>query len=288
MSPVSAPNTSSDVFRLRYIIASSLYGTLPLSEILPEVGKADSEYIDIWPRPHGDQREQVELMGHEAFAQLLEQHAVRLGVSTRFDLGPFGLQQEMAFARTFGAQLLVCGSKGPKGLAGGDLRAAVVEFAEALRPHIDAAAENGVTIAIENHGNALIESPDSMKWLVEFTGSPHLGIALAPYHLPDDAALVAGLIEDLGENLALFYAWQHGMGCHEKLPKEQELMQLPGRGRLDFVPLLAALKKIHYQGWTEIFMHPVPRGIPILDTTAEVTAELERARQYLDDLARDL
>ncbi|MDA0335464.1 MAG: sugar phosphate isomerase/epimerase, partial [bacterium] len=109
-----------------------------------------------------------------------------------------------------------------------------------------APAENGLTIAIENHGHAQIESPDSMKWLAEFTAAPHLGIALAPYHVPDDAALVAGLIGDLGEYLALFYAWQHGMGCHEKLPKEQELMQLPGRGSLDFAPLLAALKSIGY------------------------------------------
>ena len=145
-----------------------------------------------------------------------------------------------------------------------------------------------MTIGIENHGNALIESPDSMKWLIEFTDSPHLGIALAPYHLPDDAALVAQLIEDLGPGLCLFYAWQHGMGCHEKLPKEQELMQLPGRGTLDFSPLLAALKKIDYQGWTEIFMHPVPRGIPILDTGSEVTAELERARLYLEERLQSL
>ena len=92
----------------------------------------------------------------------------------------------MAFAQEFGASLLVCGSKGPKGLAGDELRGAVAEFAEALKPHIEAAAGHDVTIGIENHGNALIESPDSMKWLVEFTDSRHLGIALAPYHLPDD------------------------------------------------------------------------------------------------------
>ena len=118
-----------------------------------------------------------------------------------------------------------------------------MDFAEALKPHIAIAEERGITISIENHGSALIESPDSMRWLIEFTNSPHLGIALAPYHLPDDAELVAQLIEDLGPGLALFYAWQHGMGCHEKLPKEQELMQMPGRGTLDFGPILSALKK---------------------------------------------
>ena len=127
-----------------------------------------------------------------------------------------------------------------------------------------------------------------MRWLIEFTNSPHLGIALAPYHLPDDAELVAQLIEDLGPGLALFYAWQHGMGCHEKLPKEQELMQMPGRGTLDFGPILSALKKINYTSWTEVFMHPVPRGIPILDTASDVTDEINRARHYLDQLAQSV
>lgn len=68
-----------------------------------------------------------------------------------------------------------------------------------------------------------------------------------------------------------------------KLPKEQELLQLPGRGDLDFVPLLAALKKINYQGRTEIFMHPVPRGIPIQPTAEQVTAEINRSREYLEN-----
>ena len=275
-------------FELNYILASCMYGTTPLAEIVPEVKKSGNEHIDIWPRVHGNQREQVESMGNDAFAALLATHGVGLGISTRFDLGPFGLEEEMAFVREFGASLIVTGSKGPKGLVGEELRAAVADFAKGLKPHIAAAEKHDITISIENHGSALIETPDSMKWLIEFTDSPHLGIALAPYHLPDDAELVAKLIEDLGQGLALFYAWQHGMGCHEKLPKEQELLQLPGRGSLDFAPILAALKKINYSGWTEIFMHPVPRGIPILDSTEDVTGEINRARHYLDELAQSV
>ncbi|GAG42036.1 unnamed protein product, partial [marine sediment metagenome] len=110
----------------------------------------------------------------------------------------------------------------------------------------------------------------------------HIGIALAPYHLPQDPALIAQLIEDLGDHLVHFYAWQHGAGCHEKRPKEEELLQMPGRGDLDFVPILAALKAIGYGGWTSVFMHPVPRGIPILPTAAEVTAEINLAHGYLE------
>ena len=81
-----------------------------------------------------------------------------------------------------------------------------------------------------------------------------------------------------------FYAWQHGHGCAKKLPKEEELLQRPGRGELDFQPIVEALREIDYKGWTEIFMHPVPRGIPILATTAKCSEEINRSRKHLEGL----
>ena len=272
-------------FRLNYILSSSMYGTLPLNTILPEVSKTGSNTIDIWPRVHGNQREQMEEMGHEKFAVLLKQHRTGLGCITRYDLGPFGLQKEMKVAQKFGAKVLVCGGRGRKGLKGAELKAEVKKFAELLKPHAAAAEKANVTIAIENHGNNLMDSPDSMKWLVELAPSQHLGIALAPYHLESlgvDAPGHAKLIEALGNRISVFYAWQHGMGCHKKLPKEQELLQMPGRGKLDFAPIVRALKKINYSGFTSIFMHPVPRGIPILETARDCTTEINRARTYLE------
>ena len=270
-------------FRLRYILASCMYGTTKLAEILPEAPKIGAEHIDIWPRMHGDQREQVEAMGHERFAALLEEHKVKLGILTRYDLGPFKLTDEMRVAKKLGAKLVICGSGGPKGLEGKKLRSEVKSLVDKLKPVIASAEENGVTLGIENHGGSLIQSPDSQRWFVDEARSKHVGIALAPYHLPQNPEMLAKLIEDLGPRLAHFYAWQFGMGCHTKLPKEQELLQMPGRGSLDFTPILAALRKIDYRGWTEIFMHPVPRGIPILETTSKVTVEINRARRYLEE-----
>lgn len=273
---------SAEKFQLNYMLASCMYGYLPLSEIMPEVHKVGATAIDLWPKVHGNQREQLDEMGEEAFRELLKKHGVKLRCITQYKLGPFGLQDEMRLAQRFQCNTIVTGGSGPKGLKGGELKQAVREFAEKMKPHLEVAAETGVTIAIENHGNNVIESPDSMKWLMEFRPNSHLGIALAPYHLPQDEQLLAQLIRDLGnEGLALFYAWQHGMGCMQKLPKEQELLQMPGRGDLDFTPLMAALKEINFDGWTEIFMHPVPRGIPILETAAEVTAEINHSRTYL-------
>jgi hypothetical protein len=63
------------------------------------------------------------------------------------------------------------------------------------------------------------------------------------------------------------------------------LGRLPGRGPLDFRPLLGALHEIDFKGWMSIFMHPFPRGIPIVDGgAAAVTAEINRAREYLEGI----
>ena len=273
-------------FKLNYILSSSMYGTLPLGEILPKVKKTGATSIDIWPRAHGNQREQMEKMGHEAFAALLKKHDVRLGCITRYDLGPFRLRDEMKVCAKLGGDLLICGGSGPKGLSGGELKKAVKSFAEKMKPHAEAAEAAGVKIGIENHSSNLINTPDSLKWLLEFSPSKNIGIAMAPYHLEtlgQEAGDLAKLVGQLGERLFMFYAWQHGMGCMEKLPKEQELLQMPGRGKLDFGPILQSLKAINYSGYTAIFMHPVPRGIPILPTPTKTTEEINKARSYLEN-----
>lgn len=269
-------------YALSYLLASSLYGTLPLEEVLAEVRRSGAEHIDIWPRPHADHREQIAAMGAEPFADLLQQHDVRLGAITRFDLGPLRLGEEMDFAARFGCRMLICGSAPGRIEDGPELKAAINRFARALQPHAMAAAERGITLAIENHSNMLVRSPEGIRRFLDAAPWQSVGIALAPYHLPQDASLLAGLIEEIGPRLALFYAWQYGVGSAGARPKDEELLQLPGRGPLDFRPQLTALKRIDFRGFTEIFMHPFPRGIPILPTAREVTAEVNRARQYLE------
>ncbi len=275
-------------FQLNYMLPSCMYGYSKLEEILPEAKKIGATHIDIWPKVHGDQREQIEAMGVDRFAQLLEANDVKLGCITQYKLGPFGLQSEMPLAKRFGCPLMITGGAGPKDAKGAELKKAVGQFVEKMKPHLEVAEEHGVTIAIENHANNLIDSPDSLRWLLELRPSPRLAIALAPYHLPQDEKQLAGLIRELGEGMQMFYAWQHGDGSHKPMPVEQQLLQMPGRGPLDFEPLLAALAEVNYQGWTEVFMHPFPRGIPILPTVAETTAEIARGRDYLSQCITNL
>ncbi len=261
----------ADAFRLRYIVASSMYGRLPLATVLPEVRKTGTRYIDIWPERHANHREQIETMGHRRFARMLAEHGVKVGILTHYDLGPFRLHEEMVVAERFGARLIVTGGM-PKDKAGAK------RFVEKMKPHLAAAERHGVVLGIENHG----ESADTIRHLADAAPAGRMGVALAPYHLPQDPAAIARLIEDLGPRLVHFYAWQHGKGCMKKRPKEEELLQMPGRGPLDFRPIPAALRRIRYTGWVSVFMHPVPRGIPILPTAEEVTAEILRAQRYLD------
>ena len=283
--PSAALSSQTTKFEPKYILGSCLYGKTALAEILPEAGRVGAVAIDIWPKVHGNQREQLNELGEAEFTQLLKKHQLELGCITQYPLGPFGLQEEMRLAQRLRCHTIVTGGQGPVGLTGSALKVAVKAFTEQMKPHLEVAEQTGVTVAIENHANNLIDSPDSLKWLIEFRPSANLAVAFAPYHLPQDEALMADLIRTLGHGIEMFYFWQHGMGCMTKLPKEQELLQMPGRGDLDFAPLVDALAEIGYRGWSEIFMHPVPRGIPILDSTSAVTEEIDRARKYLQSLA---
>lgn len=271
------------------MLASSMYGSLPLGDILPEVKKGGAGGIELWPRKHGTQREELDKLGHEKFAAMLKEHEVAFGGTTRYDLGPFKLAEEIAVVKKLGGSFIVTGGAGNYKLEGDALKAEVKSFVEKMKPHATLAAENGITIGIENHINNVIDTPNSLLWLADFTRDmPGIGIALAPYHLPQDSKWLADIIVHCDRKLMLFYAWEHGKGCMKPMPKEDEVQQLPGRGKLDWKPLLAALKRIDFTGPTEIFMHPTPRGVPIMPTLAESTAEIVRAKEFLDSIVTTL
>ncbi len=278
--PLSMPNKSG--WKPRYMLASSLYGYTALSEVVDQVQPSGAMAIDLWPKVHGNQREQLTEMGVDTFASLLQQRELGLGCLTQFPLGPFGLRDEMRLAERLDCSLIVTSCPGTKGLQGEKLRESILAFLQKMEPHLNVAAETGVVIAIENHSNSLIDSVEALLTLHELNSSPQLGIAFAPYHLPQDESVLSDCLKKLGSAVKLFYAWQHGKGCMEPQPKADELLQMPGRGPLDFKPLLTTLRDQDYAGWIEIFMHPYPRGIPILDTVAEVTEEICRARAYLE------
>ena len=282
-APAFAGPRPAPPFRLRYVLSSALYGEMPLDVILPEVAKAGCEAIDIWCKVHGNQREQIAEMGDDAFAALLQKHGTKLGVSTRYPLGPFGLAEEMAWVKKLGGKVIVTGSKGPKDPEGEAAKDAVKKFLEDMKPHVAKAEELGITIAIENHVGQAIYHPDSLRYFAEFNRSANLGIAFAPHHLFRWADDIPKLLRDLGaKQIPFMYFQEHSEGMMKKTSKEIEMQQLPGLGSLDYRPVVKALRDIGYAGYVEIFMHPTPRGIPILPTAAEITAAINKSRAYVE------
>ncbi len=160
--------------KLNYLLGSCLYGYQYIGEILPEVHKSGAAAIDIWPKVHGDQREQLDDLGEEKFAQMLKQHDVTLACISQFKLGPFNLQDEMRLAQRLGCTTIVTSASGPANLKGEDSKRAVADFVEKMKPHLAVAETTDVTIAVENHANTLIETPDSMKCLRELAPGKHL------------------------------------------------------------------------------------------------------------------
>jgi sugar phosphate isomerase/epimerase len=267
-----------------------MYGEMPLEVILPEVRKTGAEAIDIWCRVHGNQREQITEMGDAAFKELLARHRVKLGVSTRYPLGPTGLQDEMRWMRQFGGGIIVTGSKGPREPEGAAAKAAVREFLELMKPHLAVAEETGVVIAVENHDKQLLYHPDSLRYFAELNRSRHLGVAFAPHHLHPWTDQIPALLRDLGAaQIPFMYFQEHSAGIRERVPKEIEMRQMPGfGGGLDYRPIVRALRDIRYTGYVEIFMHPTPRGIPILPTVGEITGAINRSRDYVERCLREV
>jgi len=279
----AAAASAAERWQPRWILASALYGTFPLVEILPEVAKTGAGMIDLWPKPHGTQREEIDTLGVERALEMLAATGVRLGGIACYKVGAFNLAGEFALAKRLGGEgtVLVTLAPGDGSATGDPLAVAIEAFLEKLAPSVAAAEATGGVIAIENHSSSLLQTPEGIRRFAELATPECVGVALAPHHLPQDAALIASLARELGPKLKFVYAQQHGKGSKENLPKQDELLQMPGRGPLDFGPLMRELETLRFDGPVEIFMHPMPRGVPILDSVAEITAEVNRGRSHL-------
>jgi sugar phosphate isomerase/epimerase len=277
---------AEDAFALRYVLSSALFGGLPLDRVLSEAAATGSGSVDIWRKVHATHREQITEMGDDAFQELLRKHKTKMSVSTCYPLGPFKQDDELKWVKKNGGRLTVCGSggMGEKDPVGAEARKQVKAFFEKLKPHYELAEELGVTMAIENHKNAMLSSPDSIRYFAELNPSKKVGIAFAPHHLYDAVKDIPKLIRDIGkEQLPFFYFQEHHLSSKKKMTKEDELKQMPGFGSLDYLPILAALKEIKFDGLSEIFMHPVPRGVPVLPTAKEISRVINQSRAYLED-----
>ncbi len=250
-------------WRMRLSTSSIHFMELPVEQACERIAKLSFEAIDIWSAhegcPHLD--DVAERLGPEGLKELLARHKL---VLFAFSVYAGGYARYAELLGKAGGGLAVRGSAGP--CKPDELAARMRQFIDELKPLVELAEKYDSRLAIENHGNALLCSLDSLKAFVDANSSPRLGIALAPYHIQTLKASVPEAIRICGKQLLFFYAWQHYPGSE----------QLPGVGPTDMTPWLQALADIQYRGYVNPFMH----GHPGTDV---MTANLTKARDYLKE-----
>ena len=248
-------------WQLRLSTSSIHYKQLPIEEACAEIARLGFEGIDIWSAhtgcPHLD--DVLERLGPDGLKEVLGNNGLKLFAFSTYKGGYAKYAELLGKA---GGGVAVQGSTKPGEPE--ELTANMRAFIESLEPLVELAEKYDSYLAIENHGNRLLNTIDSLKAFVDINDSPRLGVALAPYHLQALNASVEKAIDVCGRQLLFFYAWQRAKGAE----------QLPGVGAADFTPWIAALARVSYRGHVNPFMHGEPEP--------EVMSEhLAMARDYL-------
>lgn len=236
---------------------------LPIEQACEEIARLGFEAVDIWSAhegcPHLD--DVLNRLGPDCLKGLLAKHKLKLFA---FSVYSGGYKRYAELLAKVGGGVAVQGSSGA--VKPEELTSKMKQFIESLKPLMELAEQNKSYLAVENHGNALLDTLDSFKAFVDINKSKHLGIALAPYHLQVINASVPEAIRICDRQLLFFYAWQRAEGNE----------QLPGVGPTDMAPWIEALAKVRYRGYVNPFMH----GHVDVETMA---VNLGKSRDYLKD-----
>jgi sugar phosphate isomerase/epimerase len=254
-------NAAGRKWRMHLSTSSIHFMQLPIEQACEKTAKLGFEAIDIWSAhegcPHLD--DAAKRLGAEGLKELLARHKLKLAA---FSVYSGGYTRYAELLGIVGGGVAILGSAPP--CKPDEMTSRMQQFIEGLKPLVELAEKNSSYLAVENHGQALLDSVDSLKAFVDLNASPRLGIALAPYHLQALNASVPDAIRICGKQLFFFYAWQ----CYP------ESKQLPGVGPTDMTPWIEALADIRYRRFVNPFMH----GHPEPDV---MFANLAQSRDYL-------
>jgi sugar phosphate isomerase/epimerase len=250
-------------WQMRLSTSSIHFMELPIEQACEKIAKLGFTGIDIWSAhekcPHLD--DVAHRLGGPGLKELLAKHQLDLFA---FSVYQGGYARYAELLGQAGGGVAIQGSAAP--CQPSELKARMREFLEKLKPLAELAEKNNSYLALENHGNALLDSLDSLKAFVDLNRSPRLGLALAPYHIQRLQASVPEAIRICDQQLFFFYAWQ----------LEKGVKQLPGVGPTDMLPWIQALSDVQYRGHVNPFAHSHPG-------TELMSASLKTARQYLLD-----
>ncbi len=255
--------SQKEPWKMRLSASSICFMELPIEQAVTKIAGLGFEGIDIWSAhegcPHLD--DIAKRLGPSGLNDLLARHKLKL---FSFSVYAGGFAKYAELFGGCGGGVAVQGSAGP--CKPEELTARMKQYMEELKPLAELAEKHKSVLAIENHGDSLLNTLDSLKAFVDLNRSPRIGIALAPYHIQGLKDSVPEAIRISGKQLRFFYAWQ----------KQNGDKQLPGLGPTDMAEWIWALKEIRYAGFVNPFTHSHP-------DTDIMTANLKTARKYLLD-----
>ena len=192
----SRPNTQSKPeqkkWQMRLSTSTIHYRELPFDEACEKISGLGFEAIDIWSTGvdqgyrHLDNI--AERLGPEGLKAVLKKHNLKLFSFTTWG----GYAKYAELLGKAGGGVAVQGSAGP--CKPEELVSRMKAFLESLKPLAELAEKHNSYLAIENHGNSLLSTLDSLKAFADLNRSRRLGIALAPYHIQSQKASVTEAI----------------------------------------------------------------------------------------------
>lgn len=231
--------------KMRLSCSTIMFSSLTIEDALKQIATLGFDAVDIWSAhagcPHLD--DVLDRLGPDGLMEQLEANELDL---YSFSTYKGGYAKYAALLGECGGGVAIQGSTRP--VPADQLVPAMKQFLEGLKPLAELAEKYDSYLAIENHGNALLDSVDSLKAFTDLNDNPRLGIALAPYHIQRLDQSVTEAIRACGDQLLYIYMWQHA-------PNEE---QLPGVGPTDMKPWVKALSEIEFKYPLSPFMHHEP------------------------------
>jgi sugar phosphate isomerase/epimerase len=165
------------------------------------------------------------------------------------------LQELARLCRDLGGSILVLGSPKQRNLLPGVSHQQAMEFAaEVIGEAIPTFMECNTTLAVEPLGpeeGDFLRTADLGAELIEMVGSPRCQLHLDVKAMSSEGGPVEGIIRRHADRTVHFHA-------------NDANRRGPGMGKIDFVPILNALREVGYAGWISVEVFDYAPGVEAL------------------------
>ncbi|MDR0575807.1 MAG: sugar phosphate isomerase/epimerase [Tannerella sp.] len=226
---------------------------IPLSEAINNLADLGLDGIEFSPRndelsKHGFTR--------ESFRELLNEK--RLAVSGNYFGGAFHDKTKRdsilsSFGNTldnlkfYGARNVIIG---PPGRNVGNIPAAIRDSVPLLNELGRMAADVGVTLGVHPHVNTIIEKPDEIDMIMEWTDPRYVLMAPDTGHIRLGGGNVTEIVGKYRNRLSYFHL-KDSAGVFNRPDFGPNLREL-GKGEVDFPGVIKILKEVKYRGWLNV------------------------------------